>query len=267
MTMVKRRNLLTRALGAEPLVPDIAALAGWVQERRAEGEGGDLTSFLLGQSLQPQISAGISFPCAGGKFCLDRLLASFTGVEERVFVGETGLDGSDLAADAGAVSRINRNAWCALPAPHLLGIADAYFGDADEAASALAALYRAAMRAMRDAGVAGHVLICDRADEGELPALASQKVFFFHPAPESRDLESLLEYQDRVAVSPDSLTALFDLSGEYDIAQLIIMDHDAESIALALSRLDPEQVVSGGYCTGSPETYWDDVVAKAFYTA
>ena len=40
-------------------------------------------------------------------------------------------------------------------------------------------MYRALMRAMRDTGIPGHVLIGDTMKDEELAALANQKVFFF----------------------------------------------------------------------------------------
>ena len=55
--------------------------------------------------------------------------------------------------------------------------------------------YRTMMRAMRDTGVAGHVLICDRMDDAELTALARQKSSSSHRQPDREDLASLMEHQ------------------------------------------------------------------------
>jgi hypothetical protein len=264
MTMAKRRNLNTRAFGAEPGRPDVSALAGWVAERR--GCAGDLISYQLETMLAPQKDAGITLPCAGGKFCRDRLLESFIGIEDGILTGETGIRPDTLNADAVELTSLIRGAWCAFPAPHLLNISDGYFGDADEACDALMELYRQAMRTMRDAGIGGNVLICDRADETELMALARQKVFFFHPAPRRTDLEAMLEYQRQIAAGPDQLEVLFALSEEYDLRRLILLDPDDESITLALSHLDPDQVTIGGYCSNSCDTYWKDLAGRAFYS-
>lgn len=267
MVTVKSRPLPTRALGAEPGVLDVAALAGWVAERRECREAGDLTTFLLGQALAPQIDAGIPFPCAGGTFYGNRLLSSFSGIDEGIITGETGISVDDLVADAAEIAVRKKGIWCAAPAPHLLNLADTYYGDEEEASMAVSDLYRSAMRAMRDAGTGGHILICDRADERELTALARQNVFFFLPKPSPGDLESLLEHQDRIAVNRINLPDVLNLSGEFDFCQVIIVDADAPSIALALSNLDPDQILAGGYCTESCETYWKDLIKRAFYAA
>jgi len=261
--MTKRRNLPTRAFGAEPGIPDVPDLVGWVAERR--GSPGDLISYHLERLLAPQKEAGINLPCAGGKFYRERLLASFTGIGNGVINGETGIKPDTLIADAVDLEAVVKGAWCAFPAPHLLNIADGYFGDEDEATGALIELYRQAMRTMRDAGVVGHVLICDHADETELSALAGQKVFFFPPSPQPTDLETMLEYQRQIATGPDQLEALFALSEEFDVSRLILLDPDNESIKKALSCLDSDQVTVGGYCAGSCGTYWKDLAERAFY--
>lgn len=261
----KKRPLVTRSLGAEPERPDIPGLSGWVAKRREEGEAGDLTAFLLETALAPQIGAGIIQPCAGGRFCKDRLLSAFAGVADGVIVGETEVAAPDLTADASACAGMKKGVSFALPAPHVLGLSDSYYGDPDEAATAVSALYRSAMRSMRDAGVTGHVLLCDRADDAELSALARQKVFFFCPGQKEEDLALLMEYQQRIAVERADLPTLFSLSGEYDLKQLILVDADAEAIASALSRFDPDQVLVGGYCTAEPDRYWNDLAAHAFY--
>ncbi|MDD1693360.1 MAG: hypothetical protein LUQ71_01420, partial [Methanoregula sp.] len=70
-TMAKRLKLATRAFGAEPGQPDVAALAEWITEHR--GRMADIVTYKLDQSLAPQVSTGIVLPCAGGKFYADRI--------------------------------------------------------------------------------------------------------------------------------------------------------------------------------------------------
>ncbi len=267
MIQKKQRHLPTRAFGAEPGMPDVPALAEWVARRRECGEEGDLTTYLLERALAPQVDATIATPCSGGRFYGGRLLSSFTGIEDCVIRGETGISDSTIAADSTELALLKKGVWCALPAPHILNITDDYYGNEEEANGAVADLYSSAMRTMRDAGIAGHVLICDRTDDTELAALSRQKVFFFHPEPGRGDLEVLLEHQRRIAVDKAHLQAAFDLSGEFELRQIVIVDADSESIALALSHLDPDQVVIGGYCTTSCESYWKDLVKGAYYTA
>jgi len=261
--MVKKRTIPTRSLGAEPGVVDIPMLASWVAKHR--GKSGDLISFQLDQTLTPQLSAGVSIPCCGGKFYRDRIMECLIGIQNNQAVNEIGISTTPVIEDAVNIVAHKKGAWCALPAPHLLGIQDAYYGDKDELNDAINGVYRTLMRSMRDAGIAGHVLICDQVEDAEISALTRQKVFFFHPRPDRECLQTLLEYQRQVAVDTDHLDVVFDLSDEYDLHQVIVMNSDKESIALALSRLDPDQVMAGGYCTEGCEQYWKSVVDSAVY--
>ena len=104
------------------------------------------------------------------------------------------------------------------------------------------------MRAMRDAGIGGHVLLCGKMNEADISLLARDNVFFFPTAPDEESLRILMEHQRRVAVNKKMLEIVFDLANEYDLHQLIVMDPDDEAIRLALSHLDPDQVMAGGYC-------------------
>jgi len=261
--MVKKRTIPTRSLGAEPGVPDIPMLAAWVAEHR--GKSGDLISFQLDQSLAPQVSAGITVPCAGGKFYQDRIMECVIGIQNNQAVNEIGISTTSVMEDMVTIVAQKKGVWCALPAPHLLGIKDAYYGDKDELNDAITGVYRTLMRSMRDAGIAGHVLICDQVDDAEISALTRQKVFFFHPRPDRECLQTLMEYQRQVAVDTGHLDVVFALSDEYDLHQVIVMNADKPSIALALSHLDPDQVVAGGYCTMGCEQYWKSVVESAVY--
>jgi hypothetical protein len=261
--MTKQRTLPVRALGAEPGLPDIPMLAEWVAEHH--GKSGDLISFQLNQSLAPQLPAGVSMPCCGGIFYQDRIMECLIGIQNNRAVNEIGIITTAVIEDMATIIAQKKGVWCALPAPHLLGIQDAYYGDKDELNDAINGVYRTLMRSMRDAGIAGHVLICDQVDDAEISALTRQKVFFFHPRPDRECLQTLMEYQRQVAVDTDHLDVVFDLSNEYDLHQVIVMNPDKESIALSLSRLDPDQVMAGGYCTEGCEQYWKSVVDSAVY--
>jgi hypothetical protein len=256
--MGKRLDLTTRGFGGEPGVPDVADLASWIASHR--GTVADLTSFLLDQSLAPQVEARITSPCAGGKFMKNRLCESLSAVQDNNVTEEIGVRTELLTEDAAGIVVQKRGAWCALPAPHALGITDRYYNDTDEWSEAIAGVYRTVMRAMRDTGVVGHVLICDKVDESEIQALARQNVFFFHPEPDRSTLEILMEYQTKVAVPKDRVAMVFDLAGEYDVRHLIIIDPDTPVVKLALSHLDPDQVVAGGYCRENCNEYWENLV-------
>jgi hypothetical protein len=262
--MVKRRTLPTRAFGTEPEVPDIPVLAEWVAKNL--GKSGDLISFYLDQSLSVQLSFEITIPCAGGLFYKDRIMDSLAGIDRKTAVDEIAIKTEAVAKDARGIVSQKKNVWCALPAPHALGITDSYYHDEDEWHNAIAGAYRTLMRSMRDGGIGGHVLICDTIDERELSALARQKVVFFARDPDREGLAALMEYQRQVAVDRHHLAMAFDLAHEYEINTLIILDPDTESIALALAEFDPDHLMAGGYCTGDGEGYWNKLVASAGYT-
>ncbi|WAC04477.1 MAG: hypothetical protein OS112_08400 [Methanoregula sp.] len=262
--MVKRRPLPTRAFGAEPETPDVPALAEWIAENR--GRSGDLISFQLDQSLIHQISAGITSPCAGGKFYKDRVMSCLIGVDNTTVVDDIAVQGELVNSDAHAIASRKKNIWCALPAPHALGITDDYYHDENEWHDAIASAYRTLMRSMRDGGISGHVLICETAGEVEVSAFTRQKVFFFVQDMGKKSLEALMGYQRQVAVDRSHLPLVFDLINEYELSQLIILDPDKKSITLALSEFDPDQIIAGGYCTGNSEEYWKNLVAAAGYT-
>ena len=263
--MKKRLKLATRGFGAEPGRPDIAVLAEWIAANR--GTAADITTYLLDQSLTPQISAGVLAPCAGGRFYKSRIMGSLLGVEDGKTKDEMGLDSGAICEDATHIIARKKGAWIALPAPHLLGITDRYYHDEYEWHDAITGTYRTIMRSMRDAGINGHVLICDTLSEPEITALSHQKVFFFQPTTDQAGLSCLLEHQHEVAASRKTLDTVLDLTHEFDIRKVIIIDPDADSISRALSCLDPDHINAGGYCLDRCETYWKNLVETAVYTA
>lgn len=262
-TMAKRLPLATRAFGAEPALPDAAGLAEWIAEHR--GQVADITTYRLGESLLPQKDAGIGTLCAGGMFYADRIRQSIAGIADARATGELHADTEAVIEDAAGIVVQARGAWCALPAPHALGIEDAFFHDPDEWNEAICGVYRTLMRAMRDTGISGHVLVCDDADDAELAALARQKVFFFSPEPDRETLEHLLEYQHQVAAGPGQLKTLFDLADTHAIRKLFLVNPDKKAIGLARSHLDPDQIAGCGYCTDSCGEYWKGIVASSMY--
>lgn len=264
MTMVKLHKLTTRAFGAEPGVPDVARLAEWIAEHR--GTTADITTYQLHQSFAPQLLAGIGHPCAGGKFCVDHIRSSLLGVDCGNAIDEIGVNPEAIIEDAAGIVVQKRNSWCALPAPHVLGLTDNYYHDDEEWSDAIARAYNSLMRAMRDIGIAGHVLICDKIEKMEITALARQNVFFFQPDANRESLECLLEHQRQIAVHPKQMNVVFDLMSEYDLRKIIIVDADAGAITHALLHLDPDQVSVGGYSLDESGEYWKNLVDAAVYS-
>jgi hypothetical protein len=261
--MAKLHNLPTRAFGAEPGLPDVTRLAAWIAEHR--DREADIITYRLDQSLAPQVTAGIGSPCAGGRFYADRIRQCIAGIKDNRAVGELHIDTPAIIEDAAGIVVQKKGAWCAIPAPHVLGIQDVHYDDEAEWNAAICGAYRTIMRGMRDTGVAGHVLIADRMDNAELASLARQNAFFFAPAQDRRDLAILLEYQQLVAVAKDQLQMLFDLMNEYSVRKIFIIDPDKVSIGQVLSHLDPDQVVAGGYCMNECGDYWKKLTEDAVY--
>jgi hypothetical protein len=158
-----------------------------------------------------------------------------------------------------------KGAWCALPAPHLLGITDTYYHDEEEWNDAISGVYRDVMRSMRDTGINGHVLICDTLHDPEVESLVRPNVFFFQPEPDRESLACLMEHQHQIAVRKEHIDTVLDLSGEYDLRKIIVIDPDHESIEHVLSCLDPDQVSAGGYCKNNSTDYWKNLVEAAVY--
>lgn len=261
--MAKQLDLQTRAFGAEPTIPDRAVLADWIADHR--GRLADIITYRLDQSLAPQIPAGIGTPCAGGRFYADRICGSVEGITENRATGELHADTPDIIEDAAAIVVQKKGAWCAMPAPHALSITDAYYGDADEWNDAICGIYRTLMRAMRDTGVSGHVLIGEQANDPELVALAGQMVFFFSPKPDREILAGILEHQQQVAITHDRLETLFDLMNEYTVRKIFLLDPDDNAVGLARTHFDPDQIVGAGYCKDECDAYWKGVVERSVY--
>lgn len=262
--MAKRFRLNTRGFGGEPAVPDVKTLAVWVGKHK--GRTADILTYRLDQSLAPQIDAGIVKPCAGGRFYAERILASLAGVANGRATGEIHAETCTMIEDAAGIVVQKKGAWCAVPAPHALGIQDDYYDDGMEWNAAICGAYRTVFRDMRDTGVDGHVVICDQIVDAELVGLNHVKVFFFEPEPDTASLARLLERQHQVAVPKDSLRTLLSLTDEYTVQKLFLIDPDPQAIALARTHLDPDQIVAGGYCTDDSEDYWKKIVAAAEIT-
>jgi len=256
--MRKKLSFRTVSLGIEPPVPEAKVLVRWIRENR--GRNADLVTFQLEEGLIPQIDADIGDICTGGRFYGSRWLECLTGIEGTCIVGEPGYLPDPVTSDGLDIGTLVRGARVALPAPHLLGLKDSYFGDEIEMQDALCGQYRNLMRAMRDSGIAGHVLHCDQIIEQELEMLAEKKVFFFIKNPDSSGLAALLEFQRVLAVKAEDLALVEGLIDQYSINRIILLDPDAGSLYKLLQIRDPDQISTGGYCTSGCNRYWKDLV-------
>jgi hypothetical protein len=261
ITMGKRLSFPTKSFGSDPLHPDPLMVSGWISKRR--GREGDLTSFLLEQGINHQIKAGISMPCAGGMLYRNRWKEAFTGLTGQVITGELGASDQGIIRDAEDLVVISKSLWIAVPAPHQLGFDDRYYGDREEADHALYSEYKSLMREQRDAGLGGHVLLCDTIHREELESLNGKRAFFFSPNPNRKSLGVLLEYQQEVAIKPEHLSLLSDLIGEYEIHRIILLEPEEQDLRQAFLIKDPDQILCGGYCHISCEDYWKNLVEKS----
>lgn len=249
-----------RSFGSEVGMPTVPEITGWLKEVKVVEA--DLTTYRLGRSIDAQ--EGVTVPAAGGIFYSERLRGAFPGVIDGVLVGEPDVDPAAVVADAHYILTRQKGAWISLPAPHMLGVRDGYIGDEEGFSEAIATSYIRLMREMRDAGVQGHILIADEADAIELDLLAKRKTLFFPRAPETFDLELLLEYQDRLILPAKDLNRAEDLMERFHIKRLILLDAETEDLAAATALADPDMLEVGGYCEENCPDYWKRLRERVF---
>jgi hypothetical protein len=259
--MGKRVSFPTRSFGSDAPEPEHDALAEWVGARR--GRAADLITYHLEAGLVPQIEARVTLPCAGGRFYQRRLLDSLFGIEGTAITGEVGCDTLPFVQDTLDLDIMQKNLWFAAPSPRELGLTDRYFQDRDEAAHSVYSAYQEMMRAMRDAGIAGHVLLCRNPAGEELDVLAGRKVFFFCHDQTRKSLALLLEHQALVAIRPSALGLIRELMDEYDVQKIVLLDAEKEDLVQALELKDPDSLLCAGYCQDSCSQYWKSIVEKA----
>lgn len=253
------KRVPVRSYGSEVPEPEARDLAGWIGTRK--GIGGDLTSYLLEKSLEPQ--EGVDLPCAGGRIYRTRIRESIGGLEGNLLTGEPSAATGPVEEDARWGASVKKGLLFCLPAPHLLGVQDGYYQDREEFCEGLSACCRQILRAMRDAGAGGHVLLGEDVRGEELERLAGPRTTFFFPELTGEDLPRLLERQGAVAVPRDLLGEALGLLDEFDLRHLTILDGREEDLRTALEYLDTGQVSLGGYCTKDCTVYWKDLVDRA----
>jgi hypothetical protein len=258
--MSRKIRIPVRALGSEVEDPRIADLAAWVAAHR--GMEADLITFKLEESLRGQ--EDVDIPAAGGRFYRSRLIASLKGVDDRVLKREPAVDPREVTADAERIIALRKGTWCALPAPQLWGITDHYYRDHEEFLASLSRCVKQLMRSMRDRGIKGHILLCDRYLVDEVEELAGAKVRFYAEHPTLNDLSVLLERQRSIAVPADHIAAALELLNEFEIARLTIVDPSPEALGAVQSHFDPGSFEAGGYCRKDCPGYWTRIIDSAF---
>jgi hypothetical protein len=253
------RRVQVRSFGSEVAEPTVRDLAGWIGGRR--GIGGDLTSYLLERSLEPQ--EGVDLPAAGGRIYRARILETLRGLEGETLTREPSVDTALVEEDARWGASRKAGLRFSIPAPHLLGIRDGFYQDQEEFCEGISACYRQILRAMRDAGAGGHVILGEKVHEEEMEHLAGPRTFFFYPDIAEEDLPTLLEFQDTIGAPRNLLSGALGLTDEFDLRHLSIVDGKKEDILAALEKLDPDQISLGGYCREDCGEYWKGLVERA----
>ncbi|MCQ8894325.1 MAG: hypothetical protein NQU46_06820 [Methanolinea sp.] len=259
--MGKKIVLPTLSLGSEPGHISPARLAEWIGQQR--GQWADLTSYHVESCLLPQVEAGITLPCAGGKFYSTRLGEAIKGLANGRVTGELDLDTQYLGDDAGRARRIAPVCRFAVPAPHILVNTGPSEKDQEEAKFALYQKYSLIFRTMRDDGIAGHVCIGERAVPEEMEALAGKRVLFFVEEGDAATLETILDYQHVIVIKGEEITAVMDLCDRYDIFRVVIRDPRKDDIRALLQVFDQDQVQVAGYGSDCQPEYWKAVAGFA----
>lgn len=257
--MATRRRLETRGFGGEAPIPPLSRLAERLRER--SGIEADLTTFRLLETLRPQLAAGIGVVAAGGAFYGDRWREAVGGIRNGVLREAPFPEPDALAMDARAIVAEVRAPFAAMPAPSALGIVDRHFDDEAEAGAAIRDVCGSLMRAMRDAGVAGHVLIEPSPTDEELEDLASPLTFFYCPDIGPESLDVLLDHQRAFALPGRCVAGLAGLIDQFGRRPIYLVDPTEEEITAALEVLDHDNLRIGGYYPGDCDTYWQRLAA------
>lgn len=257
--MATRLRLETRGYGGEAAIPPLSRLAERLRER--PGIDADLTTFRLLESLRPQLAAGIDIVAAGGAFYADRWREAIGGTRHGMLREAPFPEPDALVMDTRALAAEVRAPFAAMPAPSGLGLVDRHFGDPAEAGAAIRDVYGSLMRAMRDAGAAGHVLIVSSPADEELEDLASPFTFFYCPDPDPEAIAVLLEHQSPLALPGKRVAELAVLIDEYGVRTVYLVDPTNEEVAAALEVLDPDHLRIGGFCLGDCDAYWQRLAA------
>ncbi|MEN6341901.1 MAG: hypothetical protein ABFC89_05005 [Methanospirillum sp.] len=258
--MAGRRRLETRGFGGEAPIPPLSRLTERLEER--PWIEADLTTFRLLESLRPQVAAGIGAVAAGGEFYGVRWREAIGGVRNGLLREAPFSEPDALAMDARAIVNEVRAPFAAMPAPSALEIVDRHFGDPAEAGAAIRDVYGSLMRTMRDAGVAGHVMIAPTPLDEELEDLSSPFTFFYCPDPNPKAIEILLDHQRPLALPGRRAAGLAALIDQVGRRPIYLIAPTEEEVSAALEVLDPDHLRIGGFCPKDCDTYWQQLAAQ-----
>ncbi len=257
--MAKRLKFPVRSLGSEVPAPQLTSLAQWIAEHR--GIEADLTTYLIDQSILPQKEAGIDILCPGGLFYKNRIIESIEGIDQGVVNAEVGANVSRTNFDATMIALSGKGIWMAFPAPHMLALEDAYYGDPEELSHSLCLEYRRLMRSMRDAGISGHIILGEKAVDTEIEAFHSRKTVYYVKNPDISELETIAAYQPILVVPAASISKFQRVIEDNPGHRIVLLDPSDHELRVALENLDPDKIIVGGFCEKSCSTYWQALVS------
>lgn len=239
-----------------PADTDSSALSTWILERR--GKETDLTTWNIEKTLTDQLEF-VDYPAAGGEFYVDRILDACGNVVDGNVSHEFDPDFGTILADVSLVQSRRKNCWWSIPAPSVLDIGDAYFGDAEEFKTALFETVSSLCRSMRDAGIPGHILTAEQPDEIELEYFTGKRYLW---AVLDEYLPTILEIQKDIVITKEGVSLLPDLLDSFEIRNVYIRDADPAALRSVLRHIDPEYI---RICGIGPEegrpAYWRDLAS------
>ncbi|MBN2733972.1 MAG: hypothetical protein JXQ82_03825 [Methanomicrobiaceae archaeon] len=260
--MKKRQNLILKSFGAGDLKnPDPLLLAEWIGGQKKVCC--DLISYKIESQVKAQKNVA-DVSCSGGIFYRHRIFESLLGIKSGFLIDEPFFESEYIKLDAERVRKISRDTWFSFPPPSGMHIEDNYYKNRSDFIGGMCSVFKKIMREQRDLGIKKHILVADFYDKTELDELSSERVFFFSPKGGSKVLESILEYQNRIAVFPEKLAVVFKILDEYEIKNIAVIDGSPEDFESCLNYFDPEDIFAGGFCNFCEENYWVKLKERAF---
>ena len=260
--MKRRQNLILKSFGAGNIYnPDPLLLAEWIKEQKRVFC--DLVSYKIESQIKNQKTI-VDLPCTGGIFYRDRILDSVSGIKSGFLISEPFAVPEYMRQDAERIRKFSKNSMFSLPPPSDLLIDDGFYKNRSDFIGSLCSVYKKLMREQRDFGIKEHILTAERFDATELDELCSERVIFFSPGGGSKVLESLLEYQNIIAVFPEKLPVIFELLNEYEVKKIAVINGTADNFEACLDFFDPDEIFAGGFCDLCEDDYWKILKERAF---
>ncbi|HJJ30853.1 MAG TPA: hypothetical protein O0X97_01230 [Methanocorpusculum sp.] len=248
---MRRISFPLTSLGSDAeSVPDAAAVAAWISG--VKGNEADLISYETSALLAAQQPYAAS-PAAGGAFYTPRIEEVF-GIRDGVLSNAPELNAGSVINDIELAKKRIKHFSFSLPSPCSLNIADSYYPDEDERQDDLCEAFLRLTREMRDADVAGAVLLSEVPTEIELESFQGKKYLWSVSA---GALESVLEFSRDIVLPAEDVGRLAELADSYTVRNVYLKDADSSALMTALETVDRDNLFTAGYrkCDSGDE-YW-----------